>query len=218
LDNVDTGCLNQRLRIERLQVIADTWARDRVGRLASDELEISAALIVMGEGGHELTCELGSFAASLNQPIANLIPQQGIVRILREGDASAAALVASASADVVALQIADFDHEETLTARILRPAQGMVSLDKWDYAPGRSPLRLRQILRSVRGSGRTATAERRVVVASGSVARPDASRPQAQRPAAPHSVGSAAPARRNQAREMREELELPAAAAPSWLQ
>jgi hypothetical protein len=212
LEHVDAiGCLSQRSRIERLQVIADAWTREHVGRLPNAESNLTATLIVLGETGPELTRELGFFNAGPKGTIASLIPQQGIVRILREGNARAAALIAPSSRDVVALQIADLDHEETLTTRILRSEQGVATIDKWDFAPIRWPLRLRQILRSVRASAATGSTSR-LPAASGP--------PPAATPGTPsRPAREPAPSgRRGQMRELREQLGQPAAAAPSWLQ
>jgi hypothetical protein len=203
LERVDViGCLSQRSRIERLQAMADSWTRERVARLPGDAFGLPATLIVLGDGDGERIRELGFFNAGPRGTLTSLIPQQGIVRLLREGGASAAALIAPQSRDVVALQIADLDHEETLTARIVRPAQGPATIDKWDFAPSRWPLRLREILSSVRAFTPG--------VPAGAMAGDGAAPARLTRE-------GASPARRGLVRELREALGQPSA-APSWLQ
>jgi hypothetical protein len=205
------GCLNQRSRLERLQALADAWTRDQLNRVPSGAP--AAMLITLGEGGRELVRDLSFTGEAHPGSLDGLIPQQGILRILREGDATAAALVAPRSQDLVGLQIADLDHEESLTARILRPEPGRATIDRWDLTPFRSRLRLRQLLRSVRTQGMGAAVAR----LSGRHAPEPAPAPKAS-PAGAARPREAAPARRNQVREMREQLGQPPPAAPSWLQ
>lgn len=217
MEHVDAiGCLSQRSRIERLQTIADGWTRAQVGRIPGDGPTLTPALIVLGEGGRELVRDLQFSGAGPRGTIDGLIPLQGIIRILREGDVTAAALIAPRSADEVALQIADLDHEQSLTARIIRPEHGAATIDKWDFAPFRGPLRLRQILRSVRASASLAAPGNRMTGVSGTPS--PFLKPAAEaRPARPSR--DAIPAgRRSQVHELREQLGQPAPAAPSWLQ
>ena len=217
MEHVDAiGCLSQRSRIERLQTIADGWTREQVGRTPGDAPTLTSTLIVLGKGGRELLRDLHFSGAGPTGTIDGLIPQQGIIRILREGDATAAALIAPRSADEVALQIADLDHEQSLTARIIRPEHGAATIDKWDFAPLRGPLRLRQILRSVRASASTAAPGNRMTGVTGAPS-PSLKAAAEARPARPARDPTPA-GRRGQVRELREQLGRPAPAAPSWLQ
>ena len=50
----------------------------------------------------------------------NLVPTHAIMRILRDTAASAVAVMASVNASAAALQLADLDHEQSLTVRIER--------------------------------------------------------------------------------------------------
>ena len=212
----EQGCLTQRSNIERLQELADSTARERVRDLHESEL-LPATLFVIDKKGGESTWELerGSLARSsstavqlfLHPEIAldNLVPTQAIMRIVRETQAEAAALVAPASVSMAALQLADLDHEQSLTSRIERREEGAPTLGKWDFGKVAWAVRLRQVLKAARtgtdgGNESTADATRPVAAAAGA------------RPADP------AASRRSQRREMREQLHRTAAPAPSWLQ
>jgi hypothetical protein len=208
------GCLTQRSHIERLQELADSTARERVRSLEATEL-FPATLFVIDQKGNESTWELDRLPLAQPAPIAvqlvlhpeialdNLVPTQAIMRILRDTQASAAALVAPASGSMAALQLADPDHEESLIARIDRPNEGEVALGKWDFGKIAWAVRLRQVL----NAAHLAIAEsppdepaRPLAVAAGA------------RPADPSA------SRRSHRREMREQLNRTPAPAPSWLQ
>lgn len=207
------GCLTQRSQIDRLRELADEAARARVRTLEPTEL-IPATVFVIDASGKESTWEFDRLTLAhagtpaiqlvLHPEIAldNLVPTQAIVRILRDTDASAVALVAPASPSMAALQIADLDHEQSLTARIDRQPDHEPKLSKWDFGKVAWTVRLRQALRAARAA--TAT-------------RPDdGARPTTA--AAGVRPSDPTPSRRNHRREMREQLHRPSAAAPSWLQ
>jgi len=210
------GCLTQRSQVDRLREMADGAARERIRSLAPSEL-LPATVFVIDGSGKESTWELDRLALArpgstaiqllLHPEIAldNLVPTQAIVRILRDTDAFAVALVAPASPSMAALQIADLDHEQSLTARIDRQADHEPVLSKWDFGKVAWTVRLRQALRAARaassGQARTEEASARPVAAGPGV-----------RPADP------TPSRRNHRREMREQLHRQSAPAPSWLQ
>jgi hypothetical protein len=210
------GCLTQRSQLDRLQELADRTARERVKALQSTEL-LSATVFVIDGAGHESTWELDRLPLARSNPDAiqlllhpeialdNLVPTHAIMRILRDTAASAAALLAPAGASLAALQLADLDHEHSLTARIDRQPEREAILGKWDFGNVAWAVRLRQILRAAR-----------VVTAGDRPEEPVAARPV---PPAP-SVRPAdqIPSRRNHRREMREQLHRQPAAAPSWLQ
>ena len=210
----EQGCLTQRSHIERLQELADSTARERVKSLEPTEL-FPATLFVIDQNGAESTWELDRAALArststaiqlvLHPEIAldNLVPTHSIMRILRETHASAAALVAPASVSMAALQVADLDHEQSLTSRIERPSEAQPALGKWDFGKVAWAVRLRQVLRAARI---TAAEER-----TDEPTRPITAAPGV-RPADP------TPSRRNHRREMREQLHRAAAPAPSWLQ
>jgi len=209
----EQGCLTQRSNIERLQDLADRTARERVRGLEPTAL-LPATLFVVDQNGKETTWDLDRLALARSVPtviqlvlhpeiaIDNLVPTQAIMRILRDTQASAAALVAPASLSMTALQVADFDHEQSLTARIDRQAE-QATLGKWDFGKVAWAVRLRQVLRAARPASSDDPADEptRPVLAGVGV-----------RPAEP------TPSRRNHRREMREQLHRTPASAPSWLQ
>lgn len=209
----EQGCLTQRSHIERLQELADSTARQRVKGLTPTSL-LPATLFVIDQNGVESTWELERLALAHSVPtvvqlvlhpeiaLDNLVPTQAILRILRDTDASAAALVAPASVSMAALQVADLDHEQSLTSRIERTNDEAV-LGKWDFGKVAWAVRLRQVLNAARG----ASAEER----NDEPTRPITAAPGI-RPADP------TPSRRNHRREMREQLHRTPASAPSWLQ
>jgi hypothetical protein len=108
------------------------------------------------------------------------------------------------SGSAAALQLADIDHEQSLTAKIDRQPDREPSLGQWDFGKVAWTVRLRHVLRAARGS----TADEQ--------AQQGSARPQ---PTAIHArPGDPAATRRNHRREMREQLHHTPAAAPSWLQ
>jgi hypothetical protein len=200
----DTGCLTQRSQLERLRELADSVVRDRVKSLDSP--------IVLGADAKASTWDVESLASSgarlgrgtqwLVDPdtaLANFVPTQAIMRILRETGATAAALVAPIATAAIAMQLADTDHEQSLTARLIRQPEAGPALGKWDFGNVLWAVRLRQMLLGSRRSSTTLAP----------AARPT---PPAAAPS-PLTGG-----RRGQRREMREQLHREAAAAPSWLQ
>jgi hypothetical protein len=213
MEHVDViGCLSQRSRLERLQALADAWTREQLTRIPGQAP--SPTLIALADGGRELVRDLAFSGSASPGTLDGLIPQQGIIRILREGNATAAALVAPRSPDLVGLQIADLDHEENLTARILRPEPGQATIDRWDFTLLRWPLRLRQLLRGARLAVPASAA--RAVAAAGP-SRPATALKQVAALGSGR-VRDSAPGRRSQVRELREQLAEPPPAAPSWLQ
>jgi hypothetical protein len=210
----DIGCLTQRSQLDRLQELADRITRERIKALQPSDL-LATTVFVIGPSGKESTWELDHLAVARSEPPAavqllldpeavldNLVPTQAIMRILRDSGASAAALIAPMSASSAALQLADIDHEQSLTARIVHQPDREPSLSQWDFGKVAWTIRLRHVLRAARGAAVEEVAQ--------TVARPATTTPI--RPSE-HAVG-----RRNLRREMREQLHRTPAAAPSWLQ
>jgi len=210
----DTGCLTQRSQLERLQEFADRSVRERLKALQPTDL-LATTVFVIGPSGTESTWDLDHLALARSSPDAavqllldpeavldNLVPTQAIMRILRDTGASAVALIAPMSASGAALQLADVDHEQSLTARIVHQPDSEPSLSQWDFGKVAWTVRLRHVLRAARGAA--------VDEAAAPAARPGTT--TAARPSEP-AVG-----RRSLRREMREQLHRAPAAAPSWLQ
>ena len=210
----DIGCLTQRSQLDRLQELADAITRERIRALKPWEL-LTTTVLVIGPNGKESTWDLDHLAMArsatetavqlLLDPeavLANLMPTQAIMRILRDTSASAVALIAPVNASGAALQLADVDHEQSLTARIVRQPDSEPSLSQWDFGKVAWAVRLRHVLRAARGASVDETSQTPV--------RPVTVTPI--RPAEP------ALSRRNHRREMREQLHGTPAAAPSWLQ
>jgi hypothetical protein len=214
--NEDIGCLTQRSQLDRLQELADGLTRERVKTLQPSDL-LATTVFVIGPSGKESTWELDHLPLARSAPEAavqllldpeavldNLVPTQAIMRILRHTAASAVALIAPMSPSGAALQMADVDHEQSLTARIDRQPDREPSLGQWDFGKVAWSVRLRHVLRA----------------AIGTVADEQAQKEPARPPAAavPARPADAATTRRNHRREMREQLHRSPAAAPSWLQ
>ncbi len=210
----DIGCLTQRSQLDRLQELADGITRERIRTLQPSDL-LATTVFVIGPSGKESTWDLDHLAVARSAPetavqlllepeavLDNLVPTQAIMRILRDTSASAVALIAAMSASGTALQLADIDHEQSLTAQIVRQPDSEPTLSQWDFGKVAWAVRLRHVLRAARGAS--------VDEAPQTPTRPAATTPI--RPAEP-AVG-----RRNHRREMREQLHRTPAAAPSWLQ
>ena len=210
----DIGCLTQRSQLDRLQELADGITRERIRTLQPSDL-VATTVFVIGPSGKESTWDLDHVAVARSAPetalqllldpeavLDNLVPTQAIMRILRDTAASAVALIAPMSASGAALQLADLDHEHSLTAQIVRQPDREPSLSQWDFGKVAWTVRLRHVLRAARGAS--------VDEAPQTPPRPTVTTPI--RPAEP-AVG-----RRNHRREMREQLHRTPAAAPSWLQ
>lgn len=210
----DIGCLTQRSQLDRLQEFADRITRERIRTLQPTDL-LATTVFVIGASGKETTWDLDHLALARSSPGAavqllldpeavldNLVPTQAIMRILRDSGASAVALIAPMSTSAAALQLADVDHEQSLTARILHRPDTEPSLSQWDFGKVAWTVRLRHVLRAARGAFVDESAQ--------TAARPATTTPT--RPAEPAS------SRRNHRREMREQLHRAPAAAPSWLQ
>jgi hypothetical protein len=209
----DIGCLTQRSQLDRLQELADRITRERVKALQPSDL-LATTVFVIGPSGTESTWDLDHLALARSAPEAavqllldpeavldNLVPTQAIMRIVRDSGASAVALVAPMSASAAALQLADVDHEQSLTARIVYQPDSEPSLSQWDFGKVAWTVRLRHVLRAARGASLEELPQ--------TAGKPA---PAAVRPAEP-AVG-----RRSLRREMREQLHRAPAAAPSWLQ
>lgn len=210
----DIGCLTQRSQLDRLRDLADTTTRQRI---KTAEPTLATTIFVIGAGGKESTWDLdhlplATTQVSLNdrlqleaeEALANLVPTQVVMRILRDTRATAAALVSSVTTGAVALQLADTDHEQSLTARIDRPIAGEATLGKWDFGKVAWAVRLRYVLRAAQ-LVETEPRERLPL-------------PEATATPAPVRASDSASARRNHRREMREQLHRQPAAAPSWIQ
>ena len=213
----DIGCLTQRSQLDRLQELADTITRERVKTLQSSDL-LTTTVLVIGPSGKESTWDLDHLALARSAPepavqllldpegvLDNLVPTQAIMRILRDTAALAVALIAPMSVSGAALQLADVDHEQSLTARIVRQPDSEPSLGQWDFGKVAWTVRLRHVLRAARGATVDEQAEQGPARAPVAAAVPT-------RPADPAAT------RRNHRREMREQLHRQPAAAPSWLQ
>jgi len=211
------GCLTQRSQLERLRELADGTARQRVKALAPTEL-LPTTVFVVDPGGKESIWELdhlavagsstGSAVQLLLDPelaLDNLVPTHAIMRILRDTAASAVAVMAPVNASAAALQLADFDHEQSLTVRIEREPEHEPALGQWDFGKVAWTVRLRHVLRAARAR----TLEE---AQGGAPIRPPVAATQPSRPI------DATAARKNLRREMREQLNRQPAAAPSWLQ
>ena len=212
----DIGCLTQRSQLDRLQELADGITRERVKTLESSDV-LATIVLVIGPSGKESTWDLDhlSMARSASEPavqllldpdaaLDNLVPTQAIMRILRDTAASAVALVAPVNGSTAALQLADIDHEHSLTARIDRRPDREPTLGEWDFGKVAWTVRLRHVLRAARGSS------------ADEQPRHGSAQPQAA--ASPTRPADPAATRRNHRREMREQLHRQPAAAPSWLQ
>ena len=210
----DIGCLTQRSQLDRLQELADRITRERIKTLQPSDL-LATTVFVVSPNGQESTWDLDHLELARSSPDAavqllldpeavldNLVPTQAIMRILRDTGASAVALIAPMSASGAALQLADVDHEQSLTARIVHQPDSEPSLSQWDFGKVAWTVRLRHVLRAARGAA--------VDEAAQPTARPATT--TATRPSEP-AIG-----RRSQRREMREQLHRTPAAAPSWLQ
>ena len=215
MDLQEAGCLSQRSQLERLREIADGWAKDRLVNLDASAENLGTALIVLRADADQAwdARELG-VAPAVHSPtdwapvnpqaaLTQFIPVQSIMRILRAKPANAAALITFFPSAMLALQIADFDHEESLTARIIREPDASPTLGKWDFANVTWTVRLMQMLRGARGSAGGARSAR---TATGIVP-----------PKAP-KLEPTGQGRRQHVRELREQLGREPAAAPSWLQ
>src|ERR1700704_2981200 len=209
----DIGCLTQLSQLDRLQELADRITRERVKALQPSDL-LATTVFVIGPSGTESTWDLDHLALARSAPEAavqllldpeavldNRGPTRATIRMVRHSGASAVALVAPMSSSAAALQLADVDHEQSLTARIVHQPDGEPSLSQWDFGKVAWTVRLRHVLRAARGAS--------VDEAAQPTARPATA---AVRPAEPSVT------RRNHRREMREQLHGTPAAAPSWLQ
>jgi hypothetical protein len=211
------GCLTQRSQLDRLRDLADGITRERIRALEPSE-QLSTTVFVIDATGTASTWDLDhlSLARSasegpaqlLLEPVAaldNLVPTQAIMRILRDTGASAAALITPVSTSAAALQLADLDHEQSLTARIERQSEREPALSPWDFGKVTWLVRLRQVLRAAKAG----------VVGDVSTQAPTRPMPGTLTPARPADPVAG---RRNHRREMREQLHRQAAPAPSWLQ
>ena len=209
----DIGCLTQRSQLDRLQEFADRITRERIRGLQPSDL-LSTSVFTIGPSGKESTWELDHLAVArsaseaavqlLLDPEAvldNLVPTQAIMRIVRDSGASAVALIAPMSASAAALQLADVDHEQSLTAKIVYQPDSEPSLSQWDFGKVAWTVRLRHVLRAARG-----TAVDEVV------------QPPARPTTPPTRQTEPAVGRQSLRREMREQLHRAPAAAPSWIQ
>jgi len=212
----DTGCLTQRSQLERLRELADSVMSERVKSLESPSARLATVLFVLGSGQKESTWDVESLPGAgtrlrLADPLGvepptaltNLVPTQAIMRILRDTDATAAALVAPIGTAAITIQLADADHEQSLTARVMPQKDSTPALGQWDFGRVLWSVRLRQMLLAAR---RDTTSQ--------SIRLDSKTPPIAAAPPTPTVAGG----RRHQMREMREQLHRKPAAAPSWLQ
>src|SRR5260370_22968678 len=161
----DIGGGTQRHQLDRLQELADRITRERIKTPQPTDL-LATTVFLIGASGKESTWGLDHLALAGSSPDAavqlllepeavldNLVPTQAIMRILRDSGASAVALIAPMSPSGAALQIADVDHEQSLTARIIHQPDSEPSLSQWDFGKVAWTVRLRHVLRAARASG-----------------------------------------------------------------
>ena len=209
----DIGCLTQRSQLDRLQEFADRMTRERIKALQPSDL-LTTSVFTIGPSGKESTWELDHLAVArsaseaavqlLLDPEAvldNLVPTQAIMRIVRDSGASAVALIAPMSASAAALQLADVDHEQSLTAKIVYQPDSEPSLSQWDFGKVAWTVRLRHVLRAARGASVDEVVQ-----------------PPARPTTPPTRQTEPAVGRQSLRREMREQLHRAPAAAPSWIQ
>ncbi len=194
----ETDCRTRHTQLDRVREIADRWTRDQLGKMQSPSETLAATLIVLGPGDQELARDANPLFQGADGPLSRLIPRSGIVRLLRERHASAAAVVAPLESGVIGLQLADLEREQSLTARVVQLPDTTSTIDKWDFGRMRWPIALRRLL----------------IGALKSDPAP-APRPAAAEPVKPQALGQD---RRALIRELREQLRYAGAAAPSWLQ
>jgi len=210
------GCLTQRSQLDRLRDLADGSTRERIRTLEPSE-RLATTVFVIDRSGTASTWDLDHLPVArsvaetptqlLLEPVAaldNLVPTQAIMRILRDTGASAAAVIAPVSASAAALQLADLDHEQSLTARIDRQPEREPALSPWDFGKVAWMVRLRHVLRAAKTGA--------VDDPAPASAKPPPAVLTPARPADPVA------GRRNHRREMREQLHRQSAPAPSWLQ
>jgi hypothetical protein len=200
MEVTDAGCLEQRSLIDRLRLAADGWTRERVSALDGPGNAVPPTLIILSNAGKELTWDLDRFfhgreANAVTEPLAKLIPHQGIMRLFREKQARAAALISPIPEQRIGMQLADLDHEQSLTTRVIRDPEHGPTIEQWDFGRIHWPFHLHKMLVTARGTGERPATE--------AVARAPRQTPRG---------------RRAQARELRDQLREPAAAAASWLQ
>ena len=213
----DIGCLTQRSQLDRLQELADGITRGRVKSLEPSQL-LPTTVLVIDAAGAASTWDLDhlSLARSaseapaqlLLEPVAaldSLVPTQAIMRILRDTGASAVAVVTPISVSAAALQLADLDHEQSLSAQIDRQPEREPALSPWDFGKVAWTVRLRQVLRAAKAGAVDDPSAEGPVRPAATVATP-------ARPADPVA------GRRSHRRELREQLHRQSAPAPSWLQ
>ena len=211
------GCLTQRSQLDRLRDLADASTRERIRTLEPSE-RLSTTVFVIDATGTASTWDLDHLALArsvtegpaqlLLEPVAaldNLVPTQAIMRILRDTGASAVAVITPVSTSAAALQLADLDHEQSLTARIERKPEGEPALSQWDFGKVTWTVRLRHVLRAAKAGAADESSVQGPTRPAATVLTP-------ARPADPVA------GRRNHRREMREQLHHQAAPAPSWLQ
>ena len=153
------SCLEQRSELDRLLEAADGWTRAHL-QAEPGKPAVAPALFVLEESGTQFSFELDRrlaetslrFSAPLDpgEALTRLMPYQGIMRVLRERQVRAAALVTPLPGEQVGMQLADLDHEESLSAHVDRAPEKEPTLTRWDFAPMRLPLRLREMLRNAR--------------------------------------------------------------------
>src|SRR5260370_14947829 len=141
----DIGCLTQRSQLDRLQELADRITRERIKTPQPTDL-LATTVFLIGASGKESTWGLDHLALAGSSPDAavqllldpeavldNLVPTQAIMRILRDSGASAVALIAPMSPSGAALQLADVDHEQSLTAPIVPQPRTGANLTPWGF-------------------------------------------------------------------------------------
>ena len=153
------SCLEQRSELDRLLEAAEGWTRAHL-QAEPGKPAITPTLIVLEESGTQFSFELDRrvadtslrFSAPLEpgEALTRLMPYQGIMRVLRDRQVRAAALITPLPGEQVGMQLADLDHEESLSAHVDRAPEHEPTLTRWDFAPVRWPLRLREMLRSAR--------------------------------------------------------------------
>jgi hypothetical protein len=214
MESVESGCLTQHSQLDRLRVVADGWARERLSGAAGERKEFAVSLVLLGGEQEELIPDvrelrLKGSAMGETRPgfaerpgHARLFLLESVRRILQTKRPTAAALLARLSEASLALQIADLDHEQSLTTHVIKGPDSTLMIGKWDFATISWAVRLRPLLQAI--------------------PRPDYERTAARprpRPAEPvPALVTAGGSRDELIRELREELGHGASPAPSWLQ
>jgi hypothetical protein len=216
MESVESGCLTQHSQFDRLREVADGWARDRLSGAAGDPAGLAVSLIILGSEKDVLTADIDELhlkgsamgdtrpGATERPAYTRLLVLESVRRILQVKRPTAAALLARLSETSLGLQIADLDHEQSLTAQLIKQPDSTLTVGKWDFARVSWSVRLRPLLQAIPRPGQEEPAATRL-----------RTKPAAERVPTLVTAGAS---RDEHIRELREQLGDASAAAPSWLQ